>query len=133
MINLTTDKTEYQPGDVVMLTINITNPTNDYYRVYVELGITWPTGDGMTIFKSGGFYLTPGFSVERTMPMPIPNSFMVPSGSYEYWGELHDYYTDQLIARDTALFDVTRRSTTYAEIADLSSELTDVTYYITPK
>jgi len=133
MINLTTDKTEYQPGDVVMLTINITNPTNDTYRVYVELGIIWPTGDGITMFRSEGFYLTPGFSVERTVPMPIPDSFIVPSGSYEYWGELHDYYTDQLIARDTASFDVTRTSMTYAEIADLSSELTDVTYYITPK
>jgi len=133
MIDLTTDKTEYQPGDVVMLTINITNPTNDTYRVYVELGITWPTGDGITMFRSGGFYLTPGFNVERTVAMPIPDSFMVPSGSYEYWGELYDYYTGQLIACDTASFDVTRTSTTYEEIADLSSELTDGTYYMIPK
>ena len=102
--SVSTDKSVYAPGETVQLKINITNPTTDTYSSKLALDIYWPSGIGITLL-SKAFTMTPGLSVVKVIPIPIPNSVFVANGDYKFTGTLT--YGSNVVT-STAPFTITR-------------------------
>lgn len=125
-LTITTDKTVYNVGEDVLVTIGLENPTDDWFRIYLKFGITWPSGDGMSMVKTDGFYVEPDTtSTTGPFPMPIYDYWMVPNGRHAYWISAHDYYTHQQISYAAAPFNVTRPVAAIKTVESLS-ELAEI-------
>ncbi|MFQ6095905.1 MAG: PQQ-binding-like beta-propeller repeat protein, partial [Candidatus Bathyarchaeia archaeon] len=108
IVSIETDKTSYTPGETVEVSLTVVNPAGTSFpSSKVTAKITWPTGDGVTIFDSGPFTLPPKFNRTVTGKLSIPDSIFVPDGTYTFTATLT--YNGNT-ATDTASFEI-RRST----------------------
>ena len=75
-ISITTDKTEYTTGDIMLANITIANPTGEVKHVIFNWWVTVP---------SKGFYTAPLATVPMTLP-PAYNKTLTHTITVGYWG-----------------------------------------------
>ena len=75
-ITITTDKTEYTTGDIILANITIANPTEETQHVLFNWWVTVP---------SKGFYTAPLATVPMTLP-PSYNTTLTYTITVGYWG-----------------------------------------------
>jgi len=75
-ITITTDKTEYTTGDIILANITIANPTEETQHVLFNWWVTVP---------SKGFYTAPLVTMPMTLP-PSYNTTLTYTITVGYWG-----------------------------------------------
>ena len=75
-ITITTDKTEYTTGDIILANITIANPTEETQHVLFNWWVTVP---------SKGFYTAPLVTMPMTLP-PLYNTTLTYTITVGYWG-----------------------------------------------
>ncbi|MFQ6054609.1 MAG: plastocyanin/azurin family copper-binding protein [Methanosarcinales archaeon] len=104
-ISISTDKTQYKPGDTMNVNLNITNPTTDAVNVSVKIQLELPNGKNFSFVDIKSVSLPAGFS--RDIPflsVPLPRN--IPKGPYIWHAVLDDPKTGDIISHDHAKWEL---------------------------
>jgi hypothetical protein len=102
IISISTDKTSYNLGDVVKVTLNINRSEEEPRAMSLELELQEPCNDPDMLYQSTSFVMPAVFQSEVTLPIRIDRSMWISGGEYSIIATLRDPNTSDLIDRDTA-------------------------------
>lgn len=101
-VSVDTDKTNYTLGEVVRMHLAISGGELPVVTKF-KLEHQGPEGTEL-LYESAPFILSPNFSLNRTVPFPIPVSPFVAGGSHTFIATLVEPTTGTIIARDSTSF-----------------------------
>jgi len=101
-VSVSTDKTNYTLGEVVRMHLAISGGELPVVTKF-KLEHQGPEGTEL-LYESAPFTLPPNFSLNRTVPFPIPVSPFVAGGSHTFIATLVEPTTDSIIAGDSTSF-----------------------------
>ena len=101
-VSVSTDKTNYTLGEVVRMHLAISGGELPVVTKF-KLEHQGPEGTEL-LYESAPFTLPPNFSLNRTVPFPIPVSPFVAGGSHAFIATLVEPTTGSIIARDSTSF-----------------------------
>lgn len=116
-ISISTDKSKYSPGDLMTVTLNITNPTGNPVDLEWYIGVP-QSNIWVTKAKAS---IPAGYSQTQTITIPVSNWGSSPLGLVHYV-HLLEPATKEVFAQDTAEFAYSPIATG-APQADISEEL----------
>jgi hypothetical protein len=99
LVSVSTDKTDYQPGDIMDTTITMTNTFNTSKTVTLYWWLTIPQFDYRTVMLAQPFILPPDYNTSLIIPVPIGKWGNSAFGSV--WGVGFFDKENKIIAWDT--------------------------------
>jgi hypothetical protein len=106
IISISTDKTSYNLGEEVDVTLNINRSEEEPRAMVLELELQEPCNDPDMLYQSPSFVMPAVFQSEVTVPLKIDQSIWCSGGEYSFIATLRDPNTSDLIDSDTADFEI---------------------------
>ena len=106
ILSISTDKTSYNLGDRVRVTLEINRSEAEPRAMMLELELQEPCDAPDMLYQSQLFVMPAVFQKEVTLPIRIDRSIWVSSGEYSFTATLRDPNTDEVIDTDTATFEI---------------------------
>jgi hypothetical protein len=106
ILSISTDKTSYNLGDRVRVTLEINRSEAESQEMVLELELQEPCDAPDRLYQSQPFVMPAVFQKEVTLPIRIDRSIWVSSGEYSFIATLRDPTTDEVIGQDTATFEI---------------------------
>jgi hypothetical protein len=106
IISISTDKTSYNLGEVVKVTLTIDRSEEESREMVLELELQEPCNDSDMLYQSPAFVMPAVLQSEVTLPIRIDRSIWISGGEYSFVATLRDPSNEELIDRDTADFEI---------------------------
>ena len=106
IISISTDKTSYNLGERVMVTLEINRSEEVPREMVLELELEESCNERDLLYESPTFEMPAVFQNEVSLPIRIPTSTWIVGGEYSFIATLRDPSTGDVIDRDTADFEI---------------------------
>jgi hypothetical protein len=105
-ISISTDKTSYNLGEAVRVTLEIDRSEENPQMMVLEVELKEPCDEPDMLFKSRPFLMPSECHREVTVPIKIDRSIWISGGEYSFIATLRDPSTGEVIIQDTATFEI---------------------------
>ena len=106
IISIFTDKTSYNIGERVIVTLEINRSEEEPREMVLELELKEPCDKPDMLYKSPAFEMPAVFQKEVTLPIRITRDIWVSGGEYSFIATLRDPSTDEVIDIDKTYFEI---------------------------